>query len=260
MRKVVDFHAHAFHDKIAVKAAENLRDYYDIPLAANGKFKYLLKSVEEEGIDKIVIHATATKPAQVEIINDYVAGLTRENIIGFGTLHPDYPDCEKELLRIQSLGLRGLKLHPIFQGFDIDAPCAEKIYRAVGNKMPILMHVGDKNSDATTPERLARVLDRHPELTVVAAHMGGVFEWDKAKEHLLGRKNVYLDTSSAIRFLEPEETVSMIRAHGADRVLFGTDYPLALHKEELLNIDRLDLTEEEKESILWKNAYRLLKL
>ncbi len=259
-RKIVDFHAHAFHDKIAEKAAKNLNVYYGIPLAGNGKFQKVLDSAKEHHIDKLVVHATATKPEQVPVINDYVAGLIGPDVIGFGTLHPDFADCGAEFERLQQLGLRGLKFHPIFQGFNIDDESMFPIYEKLEGKLPMLIHVGDKNSDASSPKRLARVLDRFPGLVTVAAHMGGFSEWEEAKACLAGRDNVYVDTSSSIRFMEPEATVELIHAYGVDKVLFGTDYPLALHKEELENIDRLGLSQEENEQILWKNAYRLLNL
>lgn len=259
-RRVVDFHAHAFHDKIAEKAARNLNQYYGIPLAGNGRFCYLTQSMKDNHITKMVVHATATKPEQVETINDYVAGLVTKDIIGFGTLHPDYPMLAEELDRIENLGLRGLKFHPIFQGFAIDDPGMYPIYEMAEGRLPILMHVGDTNSDAATPARMAKVLDCFPKLTVIAAHLGGYGEWENAKRFLIGREGLYVDTSSSIRFMQPDEAAAIIRAHGTDRVLFGTDYPLSLHKQELEVFDRLGLTDEENEQILWKNAYRLLKL
>lgn len=261
VRKVVDFHAHAFHDKIAEKAAINLEKYYGIPLAGNGKFSVVTDSMKEHAIDKLVVHATATKKEQVTVINDYVSGLINRDIIGFGTLHQDFDDYEKELDRIKSLGLRGIKFHPIFQGFKIDDEKMFPVYEAIAKRrLPVLMHMGDRTLDGATPKRLAKVMDEIPDLTVVAAHLGGVYEWDKAERYLYGRENVYLDTSSAIRFLEPKVATEMILSHGADRVLFGTDYPLSLHKAELDIFDKLLLSEAERENILWKNAYRLLKL
>ncbi len=260
-RKIVDFHAHAFHDKIAEKAAKNLEEYYDIPLAGNGRFYVVTDSMKENGIDKLVVHATATKSEQVEVINNYVASLLSDNILGFGTLHQDYENFEQELVRLKSLGLRGVKFHPIFQGFAIDDAKMMPVYRAISElKLPVLMHMGDKNLDGATPKRLAKVLDEIPDLVVVAAHLGGVFEWEDAKHYLYGRDNVYLDTSSAMRFLEPAVATEMIRTHGTKRVLFGTDYPLSLHQYELEVFDRLSLSEAEQEDILWKNAYRLLNL
>ncbi|MBR5156573.1 MAG: amidohydrolase [Clostridia bacterium] len=258
-RKIVDFHAHAFHDKIAEKAANNLNDYYNIPLAADGHFEYVLNSMKENEITKMVIHATATTAKQVEMTNDYVASLINKDIIGFGSIHPDYTNVEKELDRIESLGLKGLKLHPIFQGFVMDDEKMFPIYEQIAGRYPILMHAGDKNSDATTPKRIAHLLDKFPNLTIIAAHLGGYSEWEEAQKYILGR-NLYIDTSSAIRFLTPERSKELIQAHGADKVLFGTDYPLSLHKEELDVFDKIDLSDEERERILWKNAYKLLKI
>ncbi len=267
-RKVVDFHAHAFHDKIAEKAAMNLNQYYGISLAGNGKFDVLLDSMKENEIDKLVIHATATKAEQVTVINDYVSSLLAEGIIGFGTLHQDFLDYEAELERIKTLGLSGIKFHPIFQGFAIDSPKMMPIYKKIAElRLPVLMHMGDKVSDGATPKRLGAVLDAVPDLVVVAAHLGGSGDclggeagWREVEQYLCGRSHVYYDTSSSVRFIEPEKATEMIHRLGTDRVVFGTDYPLSLHRQELEVFDKLLLTEAEQEAILWKNAYRLLGL
>lgn len=258
-RKIVDFHAHAFHDSIAVKAANHLNTYYDIPLAANGLFYHLVQSMRVNKIDKLVVHATATKPSQVQNINNYIASLTNEDILGFGTVHYAYPNVEEELDRIEQLGLRGIKFHPVFQGFAIDDEKMFLIYDKIAGRFPVLMHTGDKHTDASSPKRMAKILERYPNMTVVAAHLGGYREWDEALKYIIG-KNCYIDTSSAIRFLEPAKAREIIRAHGTDKVLFGTDYPLALHPEELEFFDKLELSAEENEQILWKNAYQLLNL
>lgn len=259
-RKVVDFHAHAFADNIAEKAANNLNAYYGIPLAANGMFCHIKKSMEENKISKMVIHATATKASQVEHINNYVKSLITDDIIGFGTLHFEYENIEGELNRMEKMGLLGIKLHPIFQGFEIDAKVMYPIYEKIEGRFPLLIHTGDKNTDASTPKRLARVMDDFPNLTVISPHLGGYSEWEEAEKYLLGREKLYVDTSSAIRFLSPERSAELIKKAGASRVLFGTDYPLSMHKEELEIFDKIPLTQDEKERILWKNAYELLNI
>ena len=83
--------------------------------------------------------------------------------------------------------------------------------------------------------------------------------WEEALGLLAG-KSLYLDTSSSLEFLDPDRAVQLIRAYGADRILFGTDYPLWNPAEELERFYRLDLTDEEQEQILWKNTLRLLGL
>ncbi|MBR6646552.1 MAG: amidohydrolase family protein [Clostridia bacterium] len=261
-RKIVDFHAHAFHDKIAIKAAKQLNEYYDIPLAENGLFFHLKQSMLKNKIDKLVIHATATKPSQVELINDYVKSLTSKDIVGFGTLHYAYSNYEKELDRIEEMGLRGIKFHPVFQGFKIDDEKMFPIYERLEGRFPVLIHVGDKHTDASTPKRLIKMLESFPKMTVIAAHMGGYSEWDEAEKYIIGndKYNIYVDTSSSIRFLEPSYVAELIRRHGSDKVLFGTDYPLSLHQFELEVFDKIGLTDDEAENILWKNAYKLLEL
>ena len=95
-RRVVDVHAHAFDEKIAVKATQNLHTYYGIEPAADGRLIHLIESAKENNIDKLVVCATATKPTQVEMINNYVSTLVGEHIIGLGTLHPDYDNIRAE--------------------------------------------------------------------------------------------------------------------------------------------------------------------
>ena len=255
-RKIVDVHAHAFDEKIAAKATENLHKYYGIEPAADGRLIHLVDSAKENNIDKLVLCATATKPTQVEMINDYVSKLVGEHIIGLGTLHPDYDNIDAEIDRIINLGLSGLKFHPIFQGFKIDEDKAMKMFEAIGSKLPVLIHLGDKNSDASSPKRLARVMDAFPEITFIGAHLGGYSEWEQAKEYLFGR-NLYFDTSSSMRFMKPKFAREIILAHGVDKILFGTDYPLSNHKYEMECLEKLGLTDEEYEQIYWKNAYKL---
>ncbi len=257
--KVVDIHAHAFDDKIAEKATLNLKDYYNIPPVSDGRLCYLTESAKKHNIDKLVVCATATKPTQVQMINTYVSNLLSEHIIGFGTLHCDFDGIDEELDRMEELGLKGVKFHPIFQGFKIDDDKAMLMYEKIGKRFPVLIHVGDKNVDHARPQRLANVIEELPDVTFIAAHLGGFSEWDEAKECLIG-KNIYIDTSSSTRFLKPDDAKSIIRAHGADKVLFGTDYPLSDHEFEFDCLKKLNLTKDEYENIYWKNAYKLLKI
>jgi len=261
--KTVDFHAHAFADKIAEKAAENLEVYYKMPLVAKGHFSTLLERAKSAGIDKLVIHSTATKPAQVESANNYALSLIGENpdmLIGFGTIHPDYEDYKTELVRIKELGLRGIKLHADFQDFNLDTKKMFPIYEQIVELgLPILFHMGDRKYNRTSPKRLANVLKSFPEMTAIGAHLGGVFMWDESIKYLVG-KNLYFDTSSTLHELPGEKFMYIVRNHGVDKILFGTDYPLSDYEIESERFKTLDLTEEEKENIFYKNAYRLLKL
>jgi len=258
---IIDFHTHVFPEKVAEKAVQSISDYYGLPMRGGGTVDGLFASGEPFEIQRYVIHATATRPDQVRGINDFLAETCAldDRLIGFGSLHPHMEDLEGELARFPALGFRGLKLHPDFQDFAIDDPAAMPIYALAQGRLPILMHMGDEHRDGSTPQRLGVILDRFPDLVLIAAHLGGYLMWDESLRLLAGRK-LYLDTSSSLEFLEPHKAVEIIRKHGTDRVLFGTDYPMWMHQDELERFFRLELTGEEREQILWKNAARLLEL
>ena len=73
-----------------------------------------------------------------------------------------------------------------------------------------------------------------------------------------GYPNVYFDTSSSFPFLKPEQAAELIEQMGADRFFFGTDFPMWTHEEELARFQKLNLSEDVKEQILWKNFSRVV--
>ncbi|MGI6621936.1 MAG: amidohydrolase [Clostridiaceae bacterium] len=259
MSKIIDFHAHAFPEAIAWKAVNHIGSHYTIKMYGKGIIADLLESANKSGVDHVVIHSTATKASQVRNVNDWVASHAKGKFIGFGTLHPDMDDIEGEFERIISLGLKGIKLHPDFQGFNADDAKMDRIYSVIGNRLPLLIHAGDENLDSSSPQRLSNVLEKFPELTMVAAHLGGFKNWKEALDCLIG-KNLYLDTSSAIQYMDKSFASKLIKAHGTDKVVFGTDYPSMYHEIELEAFYKLDLNNKEKEDILYNNAAKILGL
>lgn len=256
---IIDVHTHFFPDAIAKRAVDNLGNYYSYKMHGNGTFDDLLHSAQEAGVSKLVVHSTALKPEQVEVINNSTASRISENVAGFGTLHRDYTGgFEKEVKRIKSLGLRGIKLHPDFQKFNIDDKKMYPVYEIISSeKLPVLFHVGDENCDFSSPKRLSSVIRDFPSLIIIAAHLGGYSLWDEAQEYVLG-KNVYIDTSSCFRKISYAKIRSLIRLHDIDKVMFGTDYPIERHKYCLDEFYKLELTDDETEKILFTNANRLI--
>ncbi|HHV98256.1 MAG TPA: amidohydrolase [Clostridiaceae bacterium] len=259
--KIIDVHAHIFPEKIAQKATESIGNFYGVPMRGKGTIEDLLVQGNKVNVYRYVVHSTATKVEQVEAINEFIsqAQLSDERIIGFGTLHPDLPDVKKEVERLVSLGLKGIKLHPDFQQFNIDDETMMPIYEAAEGRLPVLVHMGDERSTASSPRRLVKVLDRFPGLTVIAAHFGGYSMWDESLQYLVGR-DLYFDTSSSLWILDKSKALDIIRKHGVKKILFGTDYPMWLYGEELKRFESLNLTQEERELILWKNAAELLNI
>lgn len=252
-------HAHIFPEKVAAKAVAATGNYYGIQMTRSGTVDDLLDSGRRIGVNKYIVHSSATIFRQVQPINDFVCSVqsSHPELIGFATLHPGLADVRGEVDRIISIGLKGVKLHPDFQNFNIDDEDMMPIYEAIEGRLPVLIHMGDVNSNASSPLRLARILDKFPGLVVIAAHFGGYQMWNLSTEHLIG-KRLYMDTSSSLAFISPAKAVDMIRKHGVDKMLFGSDYPMWDHKEEFERFLRLELTEEERRAILFNNTERLL--
>ena len=261
--KIIDTHAHVYPDKIAEKAVRAIGDFYNIHMAKGGHVNGLLESGGKIGVSRYVIHSLATTLHQVESINNFILSTASGNpaFVPFATLHPDMDeqDMQKEVDRVLSLGAKGLKLHPDFQKFYADDEKVLKIYRSCSGKLPILFHAGDNRYDYSSPKRIANVARQFPNLTVIAAHFGGYHRWDEVDVYE-GLNNVYYDTCSAMFMLSPERATEIMRKLGVDRFFFSSDYPMWDHEEELENIMRLGLTEEEREMVLYKNAERVLKI
>ena len=129
--------------------------------------------------------------------------------------------------------MRGIKLHPDFQRFNIDEAGMLEVYAACMRRgMVVLFHTGDDRTDFSSPRRLARVLEKLPDFVCIAAHLGGYREWADARAVLQGT-NVYIDTSSSLFAVSAEDARRSIAHFGVDKTLFGTDFPMWTPKEEL---------------------------
>ena len=255
---VIDSHTHVWPDEIAPRAVEFLKRYYGLEWECGGTAAELEKSMAESGVDISIAFSVATRPGQVENINTFLSGVQNKKIIALGAMHPEYTDYKNEMQRIRALGLSGVKFHPDFQDFPIDDLRAMRIYEEIGDNMPIVFHLGDEKSDNSAPKRLANVLDQMPYLKVIGAHMGGWQRWEEAERYLIGR-DIYLDASVSIPWIK-DNFVRVVREHGAEKVLFGSDFPAVSQKTELSRYEDLEFTEQELELILAGNARRIFGL
>ncbi|MBR7107185.1 MAG: amidohydrolase [Lentisphaeria bacterium] len=255
-----DIHAHIFPDKIAAKVVSTLESFYNFTWNGTGTVSDLLANMDKASVERAVIFSCATKPEQITAANSFLSDTQQrypERFCAFGTIHPDCPDIDGVLKDIKERGLRGIKLHPDFQQIYIDEPAMMRIYGKLDATLPLIIHMGDPRTDFSSPHRLARVLERFPDLVVIAAHFGGYKEWDQAWKHLVG-KNVFLDTSSSFPLLSPEEAVRIIRAHGVEKILFASDYPASDLENAIGDILKLGLSPQENEQIFHLNAERIL--
>jgi predicted TIM-barrel fold metal-dependent hydrolase len=256
---IIDAHAHIYPAKIAVKATAAVGSFYDLPMRHTGGTAQLLDSGKQAGVDRFVVCSVATSPEQVAIIDRFLAEECRlhPELIGLGSLHPASPDFAADVALLQACGFRGAKLHPDFQAFHIDDPAVYPLYDLLQSEgIPLLLHTGDPRKAFSRPERLQKVLAAFPRLCVVAAHFGGWSIWEDAFAALRSA-HCYVDTCSSLQMMEPTQALRLIRGYGAERVLFGVDFPMWDHGDELRALERLGLTDAETELLLHKNAERV---
>ncbi|MEG1243211.1 MAG: amidohydrolase family protein [Oscillospiraceae bacterium] len=169
-----------------------------------------------------------------------------------------------ELYRLKAAGIKGIKFHPDYQNFYIDDEKIFPIYeKAAELGLVTVFHagvdIGIPDPIHCTPDRLLKVLPVFGGSPVVAAHMGGYLLWKEVLEKLAGSE-IYIDTSYSFCRIPPTWATQIIKKHGADKILFGSDMPWSSTKNEMSFIKSLELSDEEKELIFYKNAARLLKI
>ncbi|MCE5323778.1 amidohydrolase [bacterium] len=262
--KVIDFHVHVYPDNVAQRAIDNVYTANNLIPAYDGTTSGLINMMDNDGVRLAVIAPIATKASQVESINDWAISHTDKHIISFGGIHPDCDDLDDQVEKIISAGLPGIKIHSNWQDTYVDDPKMLPIYEAAQGRLIVTLHAGDEATyfevQRAMPDRILHILQLFPKLTVNAAHLGGFQMWDMAEEYLIG-KNVYFDVSACFGHgISNEQALRIIRNHGAEHILFGTDSPLDRPSVIFGHLMELGLTDNEMELILWKNAERLLGL
>jgi hypothetical protein len=261
--RIIDVHTHAWPDAVAKKAVPSLMSKGTLTAYYDGTVAGLLGEAQRCGVSVSVMQPVATKPSQVTGINDWAASLASDRLVPFGAMHPDLEDPAGEVARMAALGLRGVKLHPEHQDFAPDEARLAPIYEAAtARNMTVFFHAGQDELHETvrgTPESFVSVLDAFPDMRVVLAHLGGYRVWNHVAELLVGRE-VYLDTAYTLGHLPDADFVEIVHAHGAERVLFGSDGPWTDAAAEIAWIRRLRLREGVVDAILGENAERLLAL
>ena len=187
--KVFDAHCHIYPAKIARKAAQTTAAFYDYTgETLDGTVQTLF--AHGGGITKFLVQSVATRPDQVQHINEFIAREVAQfpdRLYGFGALHPDSPTLEEDIAHLRALGLHGVKLHPDIQGFRLDDPRCFALAEQCEGVLPLLLHTGDSRYDFSNPNRLIPLLRRFPRLTVIGAHFGGYTIWQEAARQLAGR-------------------------------------------------------------------------
>ncbi len=270
---IIDFHTHIFPDKIAKATVEKLKSYLcdageECAAYTGGTLLSLKESMKKAGVDKSVILPVVTNPKQFESINRFSAETDgKDGIIAFGGIHPDNEDPEEKLDYIRSLGLKGIKLHPDYQGTYIND---EKYVRIIRHAEKIglitLIHAGydvlSPDNIHCTPEKALDMLEKvgaKKENRIILAHLGGHKGAAESFEKLCG-KDIYLDTSYVLNKIEPDLLIKMFEKHGYDKILFASDSPWGDQESFVKTLRNLPVSESNRQRIFHENAEHLFAL
>ena len=234
--RIIDCHTHVYPEKIAAKAVESIGNFYDIPMELDGTIDTLLRISDEAGVSQCLIHGVAVDALHVRHINDFVIAAVQahpDRLMGFASLHPD------------------------MQKFSLGEARTDRLFSVCEGVCPMLFHTGDKRYQYSNPTLIPPILKKHPHLSLICAHFGGYSEWDEAAK-CLANENVYVDSSSSFFMLGKERARELIDLYGADRVLFGSDYPMWQMKKEKETLLSLDLPENDLQKIFSGNLLHLL--
>ena len=276
---IIDFHTHVFPPRIK----KNRSRYADSDpsfalIYSDEKAKIataddLIDSMDREGVDVSVIvnYGWTTHELCVET-NDYILeSIARypQRLIGFCTVQPLSSEAAvAEIERCAEGGIRGVgELRPDMQLLDFEhkeamQPLVEVLLR---HNLILMVHTSEPvghiypGKGVFTPDMVYPFITHFPDLTIVCAHWGGGLPFyalmPEVKEAM---RNVYFDTAASPFLYRPQIYNQVSRLVGADRILFGTDYPLLPPSRFLKEIESADLTGEERDLILSGNARRLL--
>ena len=242
----------------------------------------LLRDMDRASIEKVVLLGWYwEQQATCELQNGWYIDWTRthpDRFLAFATVQPNSGTRGlDDVRRALDAGLCGVgELLPQAQGFTFeDENWARLVELTTERGVPIHLHVTSPVATGTTNKTtplvdFVRLVRRFPAATFILAHWGGglpfFFEFQPALRAWF--ENVYFDTSASSLIFQKNVFRRVIDLVGADRVLFGTDYPLLCYPREsrtpdfaraLADAATAGLTEHELALVLGGNLLRLLK-
>ena len=276
---IIDFHSHVFPPQIVKNRSRYIESdpcfaiLYSKKEAKLVTVEELIASMDKNGVDiSVILNIGWTTHELCLETNDYILeSLARypDRLIGFGSVQPlSYEAALDEIERCAQGGMKGIgELRPDIQLFnlvddEVVRPFVETIRK---HKLILLSHASEPVGDnypgkgMVTPDMLYPFITSYPELTIVLAHWGGGLPfYALMPEVKRALKNVYFDTAASPLLYSPQVYELGIKLVGADKILFGSDYPLLEQGRPLKEVTSLDLAEEAKGLILGGNAQRLL--
>ncbi|MDR3053170.1 MAG: amidohydrolase family protein [Coriobacteriales bacterium] len=260
---IIDFHVHVYPDALAARVVKAF-SRFPIEIFADATVAGWLAHMDQSGVEKSVLLSVATKPSQVETVNDFLRPfLGHERFIPFAGVHPEHKDPVGVIRQAAEDGFTGIKLHPIMQNFKPQEKRLRPLYdAAIEEGLIIVFHAGagmDYDAIRGSKEDFDALLAQYDYERFVFAHLGGRPNFQKFPEFKSGWPG-YLDLAYSVGFMPDEYLLALIRDFGSNRILFGTDGPWQSEAENIARLKTIGLSEQELADILYNNAARLLNI
>lgn len=278
---IVDAHVHVLPDRVRANFGQicEADPWFGAchagPRAVVASAEDLVSAMDEAGVDRAVCFTWPfADPALCAEANDYAAAAVRrfpDRLVGFGCVQPADPGAAREAERCASLGLRGIgELNADAQGWSLEdeaviTPLADACVRA---ELPWNLHCSEPvghlyaGKGTATPDRIAGLAERHGDLRIVCAHLGGglPFYAHMPEVAAMCRRNLWFDTAAVPFLYDARAYRTVIDLVGADRLLFGSDHPLLRAPRYLATFESLQLSDEERTALLGGTAAELLHI
>lgn len=269
---IVDLHVHAMPDRLqeAVWAYFDRLDDPPWPIRYRDGATPRLRRLARLGVVRHTALAYAHRPGMLDWLNGYTLDLADRcpQVIPTFTIHPQ-PDVAEVTAAAIARGGAVVKVHTQVGRFHGTDPRLDEAWRQIAAaRLPVMLHAtavygvagGDEWCGVDT---IRALLDRHPDLTLVIAHLG-MPEYAAAARLAEEADDVHLDLSmtlhdSEVGFDVPEAVTA--RLHDlAPRLVFGSDYPSIPHDyaTQVRALARLGLGDDALSDVLSGNARRLL--
>jgi predicted TIM-barrel fold metal-dependent hydrolase len=228
-----------------------------------------IDAMDQGGVTQSLISAWCSPKGDL-ISNDEVAAFVRAShgrLVGVGSVDISRPrDAVREVRRcVRELGFKAIRVLPWLWELPPTHPRFYPVFNECCDLgVPFCTQVG--HTGPMMPSEVGRpipyidqvALD-FPELGLVCGHIG--YPWTEemiavATKHA----NVYIDTSAYTVRRYPPSLVGYLKAHGREKVLFGTNWPMIAPAKALEGIDELGLDAPTRQAFLAGNAARVFKL
>jgi predicted TIM-barrel fold metal-dependent hydrolase len=209
----------------------------------------LVRLFDKYNVERAVVFPNPNVGDKYPEMNDYISTCVKKHpkrLIGFGRVDPRRDDAIKELTRTKhTLGLTGLKLHPMVECFRPDHPFFSKFFQKTNElKLPILFHTGDNFS---SPGLIQKIAKKYPQLPIILGHL---------KEGCLGVmkecENVWVETSGTL-----PDIIELATDIDENRILFGSDVPYYRYPTQIAAVEAADISIGRKRKTFYENFHRL---